>query len=176
MCKLCVSPCKECSAATKCTTCIDEYEIGNGDKCYEKVEIEEIYPFPFTVFAIVTCVSVMISYCFARMTRIIESAIAIVAFIEIMGWIAVVYVFGTSDKQTSFSLALLALMIHIVINCVYILIYLKCMLPRGEKHFLIYYKYNRACSTLTLIFSGLLSFKFHLLSFSACGNGDHLKA
>lgn len=144
--------------------------------CYEKVAIAYIYPFPFSVFALCLTIAILVTICFSRSTKFLESTCAMVCFPELIAWIAIVYMYAANHKPLSFLLSLAGLALHIIINISYGIIYQKIISKRGDEHFLTFYSYNKTCSNVTLIFATIFSFKFHLISFSSCANGDHLKA
>jgi len=69
-CGKCNSPCARCkTTADLCTSCIDKYVLGGDGLCYEKVIIANIYPFPFSAFAIFAIFSAWITKCFAKKTK-----------------------------------------------------------------------------------------------------------
>jgi hypothetical protein len=128
------------------------------------------------MYSVIATVAIIVTYCFAKQTKFLESTIALVSFVEMIAWISVVYMFMDNHRSASFGLALIAIMLHLVFNLAYLLVYLKCMMKRADPTFMVYYRYNKVCSNASLIISSILTFKFHLITFSACGNGDHLKA
>eukprot|EP00347_Sterkiella_histriomuscorum_P004371 403360712 len=98
-CTQCESPCKECSQDNGlCLSCIDKYDLYDDGKCYQKVIIAQLYPFPFSVAAIALTVSVLVSLCFAKNTKFLQSVIAMLAIPEIGAWGTAVYMmFMSSD-------------------------------------------------------------------------------
>lgn len=119
-CTKCVSPCKDCDANNGlCTSCIDQYELESDGKCYKKVYIAYLYPFPFSVACIAMTIAVLITLCFARNTKFLQSVIAMIAVPEIGAWGTVVYMLYEYSSFMIFILAAAGLVLHIIVNIIY---------------------------------------------------------
>ncbi|CDW71848.1 UNKNOWN [Stylonychia lemnae] len=175
-CGKCNSPCAKCkSTADLCTSCIDLYVLGGNGQCYEKVIIANLYPFPFSVFAVFATFSAWITKCFAKKTKFLQSAIALCAFPEMIAWISATFMLSQFGMAFSAFLVFIGIAIHILMNFTYCLLHQRIFLRRSDQKYLDFFRTHNNCNRITLVVSFVFSFKFHMISLSHCANGEHLK-